>query len=156
MRLCDLFETNEVIDWEMESAEEIFKTDANGNPVIGQFKTGYSGLDYKTIASKAKAKAGQYPRQERLAIRDVIDVELAQRKQPSRPNSSKPPSQPAPPKAPKPTAAKRPSMKFDNDSQSTSSPSLPDVSVSKAAKWAMDKFMSGTKLADRYTKTNKK
>ena len=97
MRLDEIISEDQ-FDWEAETAEEIFLANPQGQPRIGAFKPGMQGLDYKLVARTAKGLSGNFPNNQRGAIRHVIDKALAS------PQKSAPKSKPEPQKsAPKPT-----------------------------------------------------
>lgn len=111
MRLDEIISEDQ-FDWEAETAEEIFLADPQGQPRIGAFKPGMQGLDYKLVARTAKGLSGNFPNNQRGAIRHVIDKALAS------PQKSAPKPKPEPQKtAPKPAPAVEPQPKKSRGAQ---------------------------------------
>lgn len=100
MRLDEIISEDQ-FDWEAETAEEIFLADPQGKPRIGAFKPGMQGLDYKLVARTAKGLSGNFPNNQRGAIRHVIDKALAS-PQKSAPKPKPEPQKPAPKPAEEP------------------------------------------------------
>ncbi len=107
--ITKFFDDIETIDIEKEVAEKLFKTDSNGNPIIGQYISGYEGINFQNLVAKARAAAQAKPREERKAIDDLVDAEIQKhlnKKKKDQKPAAPPVSKPAPVKPSKEKAKK--------------------------------------------------
>ena len=165
MRLFELFEAGpkpdvQRIDVENEVAEKIFKTDNNGNPIIGQYIPGYEGINYQNLVAMARTAASKHPRQERKAIDDLVDAAIKKHLKTKKSKDDTPaPAKPAPVKSADPKKSDPEDIKRKSK---TSDPSGKPLDINLKGKagevqsWLKKRIGLGTDLADKFSKVNKK
>ena len=144
--ITKFFDDIETIDIEKEVAEKLFKTDSNGNPIIGQYINGYEGINFQNLVAMARRAAASNPRQERKAIDDLVDAEIKKHLEGKKKKEEKPKKEAPPPKSDKP-AKEKPKFTGVDDVQKD---------LKGFAGWIQKKLKSGTSIADKYTKVSKK
>jgi len=146
--ITKFFDDVEVIDIEKEVAEKLFKTDSNGNPIIGQYISGYEGINFQNLVAKARAAAQSRPREERKAIDDMVDAEIEKHLA----DKKKKAQEPNTPTPEKPKANKKP-VKKDSIFKE---PDIVPTKFKGALGWVQKKFKKGTDIADKFTKVSRK
>jgi len=146
--ITKFFDDIETIDIEKEVAEKLFKTDSNGNPIIGQYINGYEGINFQNLVAKARAAAQAKPREERKAIDDMVDAEIQKHLANKKKKAQQPKNQ-----ATKPGVSNKAPEKKKIDFVN---PEATKKAFKGVAGWVQKHIGQGAKFADQYTKVTRK